>query len=365
MVGGYGDSDTEWQTLRRKILERDDYTCKRCGHKSGPYADDDGRVLQAHHIHKRSEGGSDDPDNLITLCRPCHGVQHPDNEVFDESRKQAPLFPNGADDEVADVNSSIEGESLSGLIERTAFRPFGVFRVRCDRCQNSIRRNDGILYPAYEDGDIQYPADNCKVACFACANLIAEENEEGSRRVATLDGTTSPAAQISEVDDSAKMYGSLGELSAERPPENRKEEIIDTLSREWVDSIMNFAAAPIVTAVFIYLFWDGISSAAETLASIIPLGTGITATYVAFVVVLAAVSTTVSALFFAGWKLTNSIWYAFDETIEPGHWRKPGFFMKWFWFTLASIFVYVLPAIIVVGVMVFIVMAVLGMLFTD
>jgi len=40
-----------------------------------------------------SRGDPDDFENLITLCRPCHAVQHPDNEAFDDSRPDATLFP--------------------------------------------------------------------------------------------------------------------------------------------------------------------------------------------------------------------------------------------------------------------------------
>lgn len=81
---GYGPN---WERIADQVRERDDYTCQRCLNESGEFP------LQAHHLHKRSEGGSDNPSNLITLCRPCHGVQHPDNEVFDDSRPHATLFP--------------------------------------------------------------------------------------------------------------------------------------------------------------------------------------------------------------------------------------------------------------------------------
>jgi hypothetical protein len=79
---GYGD---EWENLRKTVLKRDDHTCQRCREERGP--------LQAHHITPRSRGGSDTLENLITLCRPCHAVQHPDNAAFDDSRPDATLFP--------------------------------------------------------------------------------------------------------------------------------------------------------------------------------------------------------------------------------------------------------------------------------
>ena len=37
---------------------------------------DDRSVLEHHHLVPRSEGGTDDETNLITLCSPCHGKAH-------------------------------------------------------------------------------------------------------------------------------------------------------------------------------------------------------------------------------------------------------------------------------------------------
>jgi 5-methylcytosine-specific restriction endonuclease McrA len=34
--------------------------------------------LDAHHVIPRSEGGTDDKDNIITLCKPCHRQVHID-----------------------------------------------------------------------------------------------------------------------------------------------------------------------------------------------------------------------------------------------------------------------------------------------
>ncbi|WP_117363768.1 HNH endonuclease [Natrarchaeobaculum sulfurireducens] len=79
---GYGEG---WEALRRQTLRRDGYACQRCG------ADD--RTLQAHHVIPRAAGGPDDLENLVTLCRPCHGVIHQRNRSFDDVRDEAPLFP--------------------------------------------------------------------------------------------------------------------------------------------------------------------------------------------------------------------------------------------------------------------------------
>lgn len=52
------------------VLARDDYTCQCC---KGKHKD---KKLEVHHIVFRSQGGSDDESNLITLCHTCHKALH-------------------------------------------------------------------------------------------------------------------------------------------------------------------------------------------------------------------------------------------------------------------------------------------------
>lgn len=58
--------------LREQILERDNFRCQSCG---------DDNHLQVHHIKHRCDGGSNSPDNLITLCEKCHYEMHKDEPV--------------------------------------------------------------------------------------------------------------------------------------------------------------------------------------------------------------------------------------------------------------------------------------------
>ena len=50
------------------VLHRDEYTCQKCKTKKGK--------LQVHHIIFRCHGGTDTPENLITLCASCHDALH-------------------------------------------------------------------------------------------------------------------------------------------------------------------------------------------------------------------------------------------------------------------------------------------------
>ena len=52
------------------VLDRDSHTCRHCKGKSRDSS------LEVHHIVFRSNGGSDEAENLITLCKTCHDKVH-------------------------------------------------------------------------------------------------------------------------------------------------------------------------------------------------------------------------------------------------------------------------------------------------
>ena len=58
---------------RKMVYRRDGFQCAMCS---------DTRGLQIHHVIHRSLGGSDFPDNLVTLCWKCHAVAH--GQRFDD-----------------------------------------------------------------------------------------------------------------------------------------------------------------------------------------------------------------------------------------------------------------------------------------
>lgn len=53
-----------FSSRKEAVMNRDSYTCQICGAKN--------TRLEVHHIVYRSKGGTDDEDNLITLCESCH-----------------------------------------------------------------------------------------------------------------------------------------------------------------------------------------------------------------------------------------------------------------------------------------------------
>lgn len=58
-----------WNT-REYVLYRDGHECRLCGGKRKD------PVLEVHHKIRRIDGGSDRPENLVTLCSTCHGLLH-------------------------------------------------------------------------------------------------------------------------------------------------------------------------------------------------------------------------------------------------------------------------------------------------
>ncbi len=59
-----------FENTKARVLNRDNYTCQYC--KGKKKCD----RLEVHHIVFRSNGGSDEEDNLITLCSSCHKKLH-------------------------------------------------------------------------------------------------------------------------------------------------------------------------------------------------------------------------------------------------------------------------------------------------
>ena len=74
--GGFRDT-AEWQDLRKSIHRRDNWTCQACGDRN--HKGRGSRIrLDTHHIIAVCEAPElvKEPNNLITLCKPCHAKTH-------------------------------------------------------------------------------------------------------------------------------------------------------------------------------------------------------------------------------------------------------------------------------------------------
>ena len=70
-----------YSSRREAILHRDNYTCQCCGKKNCR--------LEVHHIKFKSNGGTDDEENLITLCENCHKGVHAGTVVLNKKPKKS------------------------------------------------------------------------------------------------------------------------------------------------------------------------------------------------------------------------------------------------------------------------------------
>lgn len=87
----------DWEARRRSVYQRDEYTCQRCGERSGPHNPNSGVRLHAHHQTPLGNGGSNHPNNLVTLCEACHNAVHDhditatmDDGAFDRGGEPVP-----------------------------------------------------------------------------------------------------------------------------------------------------------------------------------------------------------------------------------------------------------------------------------
>ena len=80
-----GDSDKErrnakYKTWRINVFKRDNYTCKKCGYRNGN--GNKRKDLNAHHIVRWIDSMElrYEIANGITLCVPCHIIEHTNKE---------------------------------------------------------------------------------------------------------------------------------------------------------------------------------------------------------------------------------------------------------------------------------------------
>jgi len=64
------------EPLRRQVLRRDEYICRKCGWSHMDWNKSDPRFLEVHHKTHHARGGETRADNLITYCNVCHDEIH-------------------------------------------------------------------------------------------------------------------------------------------------------------------------------------------------------------------------------------------------------------------------------------------------
>lgn len=85
----------DWESHRKRILERDDYECVFCGMDDDLHTRAFGRGLHIHHIIPRREYGTDSKQNLMTVCTRCHRkIEAISDHLLDERRDEESDYMN-------------------------------------------------------------------------------------------------------------------------------------------------------------------------------------------------------------------------------------------------------------------------------
>lgn len=63
-------------TQRMRALRRDNWECRECGDPVGFRDEAEVKTAHVHHVQSRSDGGTDELENLKTLCERCHRRIH-------------------------------------------------------------------------------------------------------------------------------------------------------------------------------------------------------------------------------------------------------------------------------------------------
>lgn len=117
---------SDWDSRRKNVYARDDYTCAHCGIGGGPNGNAE---LHAHHIVPKSRGGSDKLSNLITLCNQCHNAVH--------SKNGAPRSPSGHGFNIGQDRTGIDWGTLGDAIIQDIVNTFDSLQVSGPHLDNS------------------------------------------------------------------------------------------------------------------------------------------------------------------------------------------------------------------------------------
>lgn len=165
----------DFYNVKAFVLSRDKHECQKCSGKKK-----DSR-LHVHHIVFRSNGGTDSPDNLVTLCKACHDSLHDSSNSEKESLKlQKKRKANTTDA----VQVSTVGAYLRKII---SFRETFGYETKFNREINGLPKAhfaDAMCAGLVEGEAVEMPKNIFKKTCVARGDYQQTEcqpNKNGDR----------------------------------------------------------------------------------------------------------------------------------------------------------------------------------------
>jgi hypothetical protein len=190
--------------MRKLVFERDDYACQLCGVLGDQAGEAD---LHLHHQELRSEGGSNEPSNLVTLCQNCHYHHHstrPDEDEIQVNLDEYDISTTPADFKILDAIENIapaspgeiaDESSISGVHARRRLYALAAADVVARGVDGKWNLADRVEEPARG----QLPESPERAAQFARDDVIRRMRDAGMSHariadIVGLDERTIPVA---------------------------------------------------------------------------------------------------------------------------------------------------------------------------
>ena len=137
------------ENVKAYVKARDGFRCRSCGSRDH---------LEVHHIRQRKDGGSDRPDNLVTLCHECHKAWHEGKKDM-VTLSEDPGFKAATEmstmrwfvlDRVRKAHPDIPVEETYGYVTNHARNSHGLEKRHCIDARvisgNATAQSDGVLW---------------------------------------------------------------------------------------------------------------------------------------------------------------------------------------------------------------------------
>lgn len=207
-----------WDVIREEVLERDAYTCQRCGVDGGT----GDRDLEVHNAAVLESPSLDSIDRLVTVCRPCHATLHGDDPAYGDLSDEAPMFP--------------RPEAPSTVATMRSDR-----QHICQRCQHVA--DEATELAAYFQEGRPY------VLCKPCAGALLEAGYDADRFEAV--GGVDPDALRRLAPDAPVRPALLASrpVRATRSPRTRTERIVYDTPLRYVFNPIGFTLLFLILGV--------------------------------------------------------------------------------------------------------------------
>ncbi len=159
-MDGLADYPTNWRDVARGIRVRDGLRCSSCGTSE--------HILDVHHIVYLSKHGTNQQNNLVTLCRTCHESEH--GRILDSLEKHDPELPTKQLHTHLNEVATAHGSSSDVINEPKPISVLPLVDLNCPKCNSALSAKLTTALLAAQ-----------KVRCPICSLVFCADDGFGSR----------------------------------------------------------------------------------------------------------------------------------------------------------------------------------------